>query len=356
MTRLWTSASALARAGRATLLPLAGAYGVATRLRRRAYVAGLLPQVRLPLPAVAVGNLAVGGAGKTPVAGWVAAWFAARGVTPGVLLRGYGGDEAAVHRAAAPEAIVVEDADRGRGAAVAAARGARVLVLDDGFQHLRVARDVDLVLVSAESAGLPPWPLPAGPWREGWRQLRRAHLAVVTVKAAPPQAVERALARVDAMAPGRPVAVARLRLAGLTGVRTGARLPLDVLAGARVLAASGIADPAGFRRQLEAAGARVAARAWRDHHRFTPRDVRWMLRATAKLDYVVLTEKDATKLRGLWPADAPEALAARLTVEWERGRAEVDRLLGTCLGNADDTVRARPDARGATSAPADPTA
>lgn len=331
MTRIWTSSATLARAGRVTLLPLAGAYRLASGLRRRAYRAGWLVQTRLPLPAVAVGNLAVGGAGKTPVAAWMAAWFGARGVAAGVLLRGYGGDEAAVHRDAAPAAIVVEDPDRARGAALAAARGARVLVLDDGFQHLGVARDADVVLVSAESAVLPPWTVPAGPWREGWRQLRHADLVVVTVKAAPDVVVEHALDRVRRSAPARPVAVARLSLAGLTGLRTGARFPLDVLAGTRVLAASGIADPTGFRRQLEQAGARVAARAWRDHHPFTARDVAWIRRAAAKLDCVVVTGKDAAKLRGLWPDTAPEPLVARLAVGWEAGGTEVDRLLGACL-------------------------
>jgi tetraacyldisaccharide 4'-kinase len=331
MTLLWTSSGPLARAGRATLLPLAGAYELASGLRRHAYKAGWLTAAPLPLPALAVGNLAVGGAGKTPVAAWVASWYGARGIKAGVLLRGYGGDEAAVHRESAPTAIVVEDADRRRGAARAAADGAQVLVLDDGFQHLQVARDADLVLVSAESAGLPPWTFPAGPWREGWRELRRADLVVVTAKAATEAEIARTVARVRQFRPRRGVAVARLSLAGLTGLRTGARLPLDVLADARVFAATGIADPAGFRRQLEAAGARVAARAWRDHHAFTPRDVSWILRAAGKLDYVVVTAKDATKLRALWPDGAPEALVARLRVEWEYGAQAVEDLLQSCL-------------------------
>jgi tetraacyldisaccharide 4'-kinase len=331
VTALWTSRGALARAGRATLLPLAGAYGLASGLRRHAYRAGWLPRARLPLPSVAVGNLAMGGAGKTPMAAWMAAWYGVRGIPAGVLLRGYGGDEAAIHREAAPSAIVVEGANRARAAARAAAQGAKVLVLDDGFQHLQVARDADVVLVSAESAALPPWPFPAGPWREGWSQLRRADLVVVTAKAASEDDIQRAVARVRQSAPGRAVAVARMPLAGLTGLRTGARLPLEVLAGARVLAGSGIADPAGFRRQLETAGARVAARAWRDHHAFTASDVTWMLRAAAKLDYVVVTAKDATKLRALWPDSAPEALVARLTVNWDDGGRAIEDLLTGCL-------------------------
>jgi tetraacyldisaccharide 4'-kinase len=347
VSRLWTSTAAIARVGRVTLLPFAGAYDLASGLRRHAYRAGWLSRVRLPLPAVAVGNLAVGGAGKTPVAGWIAGWFGTRGVAAGVLLRGYGRDEAVLHREAAPTAIVVEDPDRARGAALAAERGARVLVLDDGFQHLGVERDVDIVLVSAESAALPPWTLPAGPWREGWRHLRRADLVVVTAKAAGAAAVADTVSLVRRCVGERPVAVARLSLAGLTGLRTGARLPLDVLAGARVLAVSGIADPSGFRRQLEQAGARVAARAWRDHHGYTGRDVAWMARAAAKVDYVVVTAKDAPKLRPLWPGSSREALVARLAVEWEQGGDELERLLGTCIRERRQTPRTPAPARAA---------
>src|SRR5207248_5801426 len=97
-------------------------------------------------------------------------------------LRGYGGDEPLVHRRLVPEAVVVANPDRVAGAAAARAAGARVLVLDDAYQLLGVARDVNVAVVSAESWAGSPWPLPAGPWRERWEALHRADLIVVTRK------------------------------------------------------------------------------------------------------------------------------------------------------------------------------
>ena len=161
---LW-GASPAARVARLPLIPLAGAYWAVMKLRAAQGGAGA---VRLPLPTIAVGNLSVGGTGKTPLAAWIAAYCAARGRTPGILLRGYGGDEPLVHRRLVPQGVVVANPDRVAGAAAARAQGARVLVLDDAYQLLDVGRDLNIAVVSAESAAASPWPLPAGPWREGW--------------------------------------------------------------------------------------------------------------------------------------------------------------------------------------------
>lgn len=339
MIRLWTSPSTAGRLARGALIPLATLYGAAMRTRRWSYDIGLRQRHRLPLPAVTVGSLAVGGAGKTPLASWIAQWFVRRGTRPGILLRGYGGDEPAVHRAAVPRAIVVTGGDRVAAARRAAAAGAEVLVLDDGFQHLRARADLDLVLLSAESAALPCWPLPAGPWREDWGTLGRAGMIVVTVKAAAPRVVNETVRAVEARAPGRPVAVVRLSLGRLHGLRTGRGVPVERLAGRRVLAVCGIADPETFAAQLAAAGAHVRLRAWRDHHRFTRRDVARLLGAARDTDYVILTAKDASKLRHLWPAAADEPLVAGLTVRWECGRSAVDHALQTLLD--DPTCHAR---------------
>ena len=150
-----------ARLARLPLIPIALAYGGAMRVRAAAYRHGWLASARLPLPSVAVGNLSIGGAGKTPLAAWIAARFAARGIRPGILLRGYGADEPLVLARLVPGAIVVTDPDRMAGAARARGAGAEVLVLDDAYQHLRVARDLNIAVVSAESAEAAPWTLPA---------------------------------------------------------------------------------------------------------------------------------------------------------------------------------------------------
>jgi tetraacyldisaccharide 4'-kinase len=264
-------------------------------------------------------------------------------VRPAVLLRDYRGDEAAVHRFALPEAIVVATADRVQGARKAAAAGARVLVLDDAFQHLRVRPDVSVVLVSAESLAASPSLLPAGPWRERWDALRDADLIVLSAKTAGSSAMAEAARTLRARAPGLPVAVARLHLTGLRGLCGGAAASLGDLAGRRVLAACGIADPSAFAAQLRAAGADVVLRAWRDHHAFSDRDVAGLRREAQGVDHVVVTMKDAVKLRARWPADAPEPLVAELGITWERGRAAVDRALQRCLGDSPRRVRRQTD-------------
>ena len=302
--------------------------------------------VRLPLPTIAVGNLSVGGTGKTPLASWIARHCAARGRRPGILLRGYGGDEQLVHQRLAPEAVVVANPDRVAGARAARAAGADVLVLDDGYQLLSVARDLNVAVVSTEGGAGSPWPLPAGPWRERWDALERADLIVVTRKHAPASlATELAdrLARLPRRAAsaagvgaeasaGPPVVIAWLAVERLEGMRSGAPHAPQSLGGRRVVAAAGIADPESFAAQLEALGADVQLLAYQDHHPYTQADVGRLARAAAGGDYVVVTEKDAVKLRERWPAEVAEPLVAVLGVRWERnGRAleqAVDRVLG----------------------------
>src|SRR5262249_49331588 len=143
---VWSSTNPGARAARVGLMGPAAGFRAASLGRVVAYRRGWLPTRHFSLPSVSVGNLTVGGTGKTPIASWIAGFYAARGITPGILLRGYGADEGALHSQLLPGAVVVEDADRRRGAAVAQSRGAQILVLDDAFQHLRLARDLDIVL------------------------------------------------------------------------------------------------------------------------------------------------------------------------------------------------------------------
>jgi tetraacyldisaccharide 4'-kinase len=131
MRWLWTSRRPDARLARLALLPASGLWRLAMDTRRLAYRRGWLATRDLPLPSVAVGNLTVGGSGKTPIATWIARHYVSRGVRPGILLRGYGHDETLVHQHSVPEAVVVADPDRVAGAERALANGAQVLVLDD---------------------------------------------------------------------------------------------------------------------------------------------------------------------------------------------------------------------------------
>jgi tetraacyldisaccharide 4'-kinase len=315
---LWTSRRPDARLVRLALLPASALWRGAMATRELAYRNGWLATRDLPLPSVAIGNLTVGGSGKTPIAIWVAQHYVSRGLVPGILLRGYGADETLVHQHAVPEARVIADPDRAAGADRALARGAQVLVLDDAFQRLDVRRDLNIAVVSAETTRAVRWPLPAGPWREGLGALERADAVVVTRKRATLEAALTLTADLQSRVKG-PIAIAYLGLRYVEGMVSGIRHPASTLAGKRVVAASGIADPDAFVAQTKATGAAVQVATWKDHHDYKDEDVAWLAHAARRADHVVITQKDAVKLRNRWPASVPEPLVAMLDVEWEEG-------------------------------------
>ncbi len=315
---LWTSRRLDARLARVGLLPAAVVWRAGMGLREFSFRRGWRAAHTLPLPSVAVGNLTVGGSGKTPIAAWIARHFAARGRRPGILLRGYGADEVLVHRHDVPEAVVVANPDRLAGAATAAADGADVLVLDDAFQRLDVRRDLNVLVVSAETTLAVRWPLPAGPWREGWGAIERADFVIVTRKRATPEAAAGLAAEISRTT-AVPIAIVHLGLHHLEGMLSGASRPVESLRGERVVAATAIADPDAFVAQVKGTGAQVQVATWKDHYDFRDEDVAWLARAARKADHVVLTAKDAVKLRDRWPASAPEPLVAILNVRFESG-------------------------------------
>jgi len=315
---LWTSRRPDARLVRLALLPAAGLWRGTMAARELAYRRGWLAVHDLPLPSVAVGNLTVGGSGKTPIAIWIARHYVSRGLVPGILLRGYGGDETLVHQHAVPEAQVIADADRAAGAERALAQGAEVLVLDDAYQRLDVHRDLNIAVVSAETTRAVRWPLPAGPWREGLGALDRADAVIVTRKRATSEAARALVADLQGRVRG-PIAIAHLGLRYLEGMVSGTRQPASSLAGKRVVAASGIADPDAFVAQTKATGAAVQVATWKDHHDYRDEDVAWLAHAARRADHVVITQKDAVKLRNRWPNSVPEPLVAMLDLEWEQG-------------------------------------
>jgi tetraacyldisaccharide 4'-kinase len=332
---LWTSRRLDARAARLVLLPLAGLYRVGMRARSLAFARGWMPSHDLPLPAVAVGNLTVGGSGKTPIATWIAQYYAARGLVPGILLRGYGGgDETRVHERLVPGAHVVADPDRVAGAERALARGAQVLVLDDAYQRLDVRRDLNLLVVSAESERAVRWPLPAGPWREGLGAIDRADAIIVTRKRATREVAERVALDLRARCRG-PVAIVHLGVSGYEGLVSGRMTPAGSLMGRRVVAATAIGDPEAFVAQTKMTGAAVQVATWKNHHEFRDEDVAWLAGAARKSDFVVITEKDAVKLRDRWPASVPEPLVATLAVTWESGADRIAAALDAVVTPAE---------------------
>ncbi|MFN2375357.1 MAG: tetraacyldisaccharide 4'-kinase [Candidatus Binatia bacterium] len=330
---LWYSGSAAARFARAALAPAAAAYGAVVSLRGFLYDRGLLQVSRAPAPVVSVGALRVGGAGKTPFVLWLATRLVARGLRPCIVTRGYGGrgDGAAprlVTRDLAADPQVVNQAGDeacllalrsglpvavGRDRLAACRLALRdagsidLFLLDDGFQHRRLARDLDVVLVSGSESREAL--LPAGPLREGPGALRRAGIVVRTGAGGLPSAA---------------VLGARTKpemLVSSVGDEHGE--DPSRLAGRRVVAVAAIARPGRFLADLEACGADVVASVLRrDHHLFDADDRREIDEAAAQADLVVTTEKDLVKLAGSRPH--PRWRALRIAVEVD----DEERLLG----------------------------
>src|SRR5579862_3586306 len=242
---IWESGRPVARVARALLAPLGWTFGVVVRCRNAAYDHEWLPQHSVALPTVSVGNLTVGGTGKTPVSAWLAARLRERGAAPGIVLRGYGGDETLVHRLLNPGIPVIEDPNRVEGIARARDEGATVALLDDAFQHRRARRTADVVLLSADRYG-PVRLLPAGPWREPLSSLDRATVVVVTRKAASRIRALELLSHARRYAPHAEGAIIHLSSDRLVACSTGEARPADGVSRSDVLAISAIAAPRAF--------------------------------------------------------------------------------------------------------------
>ena len=318
MRWLWTSRRPEARLTRLALLPASALYRGAMAARAAGYRRGWLAVKDLPAPCVAVGNLTLGGSGKSAIAAWIARHYVDRGIRPALLVPGGTAADVLAQRHAVPSAVVLGDRDPVAASEQAVAQGAQVLVLDDAYQRLDLHRDLNLIVVAAETTRAVRWALPAGPWREGWPALRRADGAIVTRKRAPLETAL-ALAREIEQEIRGPVAVAYLGLRHLEGLVSGTRHPASLLAGKRVVAASGIADPDAFFAQTKATGAAVQVATWRNQADYRDEDVAWLAHAARRADHVVITEKDAVKLRDRWPNRVPEPLVAVLELAWEGG-------------------------------------
>jgi tetraacyldisaccharide 4'-kinase len=262
-----------------------------------------------------VGNLTAGGTGKTPMVAWLVRRLQAAGLRPCIVTRGYGGragrgpllvssgggplagpevsgDEPVLLARALPGAIVLAGSDRVAAAAAAAAEGADVVVLDDGFQHRRLARDLDLVLLDGTAPFGNGRLLPAGALREPLDALARASAVLVT-RCRPDANVAAVAAAAARHAPGLPVLRAGHRRAGFVSAEGE---PTEKPA--RALAFCGIGNPVPFLRDLEEDGVEVAAaRIFSDHHPYLPREIHGLERLAARRGAtLVTTEKDLVRL------------------------------------------------------------
>lgn len=314
----------------AALAPAEAGFSAAARIRNTAYDAGLLRSAEAPIAVISVGNIGVGGAGKTPVAAWLARRLADSGRRPALVLRGYGADEVAVHRELNPAVPVYAAPKRIDGVRAAFGDRRDVAVLDDAFQHRALARDADIVLVSAESWGTQRHLLPRGPWREPPAALARADLVIVTRKSASREAAAAVAAECRADAPAVPVAIVHLAPAGLSA-GADERVGEEWLHDRAVLAVASLADPQPFVRQLQELGARVELADYPDHHPFTAADVGAIARRASGRP-MVCTRKEAVKLRpllALYEGAAPSLVVLEQGVVVESGGEAIDRILAS---------------------------
>ena len=316
------------------LYPPSLVFRIVVALRRKAYSASLLQSRSLPVPVIVLGNITVGGTGKTPVAAWLAQKFIERGVAPAIVLRGYGGDETIVHERLNKGIPVIAAADRVRGIREAIAQGVDVVVLDDAFQHRRARRDADILLLSADAWAGKPRLLPAGPWREPLRSARRATLAIITRKTADRSTVDDVKRALANAAPRLLVATAYLAPGELKSTATGQTLPLHALRGADLTAVAAIAHPDSFFKQLTELGAIVRPFSYPDHHAFTRDDADHLAAEAGNSDFVVCTLKDAVKLESLWPAEAGSLWYVSQRLRVEDGQEHIDRLLDNLMSPA----------------------
>ncbi len=340
-------------------------YGLALALRSAFYAAGLFRTARAPCPVLSVGNVVAGGTGKTPMVEHLARRLGARGRRPAVVARGYRGagrgsaaggernDEALALEAALPGVPQVLDADRVRGARTAAARhGADCVVLDDGFQHRRIARDLDLVLIDALQPFGHGHLLPRGLLREPLAALARADAVAITrADLCPPARLAEIRAAVERAAPGRPVLEVVEEATGLGRVAAAGAAPAEPperLRGRKVFAFCGIGNPANFFARLERLGADLAGRlAFPDHHAYGPADVGTIERAAAaaRAEWVLTTRKDAVKLGGLLPpALAERVFVLEIRAAVRSGEADLERLIDRALAPAAARAPAAPAA------------
>ncbi|MBA2490481.1 MAG: tetraacyldisaccharide 4'-kinase [Gammaproteobacteria bacterium] len=305
LQHLWATRNALA----ISLLPLAWTFRTLADLRRQQYLRRRHTLPRPPVPVVVVGNITVGGTGKTPLVIWLAELLKANGYRPGIISRGYGGranhwpqivtalsdphqvgDEPVLiaSRSHCPTAVAPCRFDAAR--ALLAEYDCDVLIADDGLQHYRLVRDMEIAVIDGDKGLGNRWCLPAGPLREPPSRLREVDLVIVNGRRGD-TAHDDSRMRPGARASARyRMALEAGQMVNLADARV--RQPLEAMRGRQAHAVAAIGNPARFFDSLKAGGLVLRTHVFRDHHPFTSRDLDF-----GDAQPVVMTEKDAVKCR-----------------------------------------------------------
>lgn len=316
-------------------------YAAAMSARNKAYDWGWLQTTRTPLGVISVGNLSVGGTGKSPLVAWLARWLRTRDVRVAVLSRGYGeldsgrNDEALEFELQFPDVPHLQHPDRRASAQLAHEElEMQVLLLDDGFQHRRLGRDLDIVLLDATHPPAAQWLLPGGLMREPLASLSRADVVVLTrANQVAAEQLAQLQRQVRRSAPKATLVLAEHRAAGLWSCAS-CRQGVEALQGTKVLAFSAIGNPESFYRSLQELGAEVLDhRTWPDHHAFHTADLA-SLQAWSKdhsqADMVVCTMKDWVKIQESSLGDKP-LCALQIDMAITGGLAEFEKQLESLL-------------------------
>jgi tetraacyldisaccharide 4'-kinase len=310
-------------------------YALTVRLRNRLYDSGWRPTYKVEVPVVSVGNLTVGGTGKTPIVEMLGRWFRQRGVRTVVLSRGYGAtdganDEALVLEDNLPDVPHLQGPDRVELARLAQSElGCQLVILDDGFQHRRLARDLDVVLIDSTHPFGGGWMLPGGLLREPVRAVSRAHLVVLTrCDHADLEARRQIRAHIAQFAGSVPWVDVRFAPRDL--LQAGhAPEPVLRIRGIKVVAFCGIGNPEAFRRTLTELGAAVVGfRSFPDHYNYSRNDVSQLVHwvAAERPQAVLTTQKDWVKIRLETLADVP-LLAVRIEAQVTAGQDQLESAL-----------------------------
>ncbi len=301
------------RAPNSGLRALSVVYGAIADVRNAAWTLGLAASVRAPIPVISIGDLTIGGTGKTPITAALARYLTDAGSIVAILTAG-NTDELALHAAWNPDIAVSGGRDRGGLARRAADEGASVVLLDSGFQHRQLERDFDIVAISADYGGN-RWRLPAGPFRERWAGIARADTVVVVRRQAPGEVASHLASIVSGAFPGVQLAAVRIVPVSLAPVSPPAQ---DVKHPSPDVAVAGIMWPQSFFAAVKELGLKPAHRlALTDHAEFDERTVATVV-DLAGPGGVVCTGKDAVKLSGRLPDDVPVWQIVERVV-WETG-------------------------------------
>lgn len=337
-----------ASAVRTLLLPAEFVYSSAMRLRNLGYDLGYLDVKKVEVPVISVGNLTLGGTGKTPLVAWLARFFRQHHIRVTLISRGYGAagdsrnDEAKALETILPDVPHLQNPDRLAAANLAVRElAAQLIILDDAFQHRRMHRDLDIVLIDALSPFGHGHVFPRGLLREPISGVRRAHVVILSRADLVDQKTRDKLrSHVLRIHPQAQWAEVR-HVPSVLVSANGTLAALEPLRGATVAAFCGIGNPDGFRRTLEQLGYRVAGfRVFPDHHAYTRDDIRdltdWLTHT--KAEAAICTEKDLVKI-GLDQLGATRLWAVRVEMGFVSGQQELEQRL-SCLV---EMVRANPD-------------